>query len=206
MASFVRLDPERAEIEPGRRIISEEDYALRVAAQDLLTEAEAEAARIVEEAKQAYEAEKERGFQEGMANAQVEIAEQMLTIVTRSVDYLATAEGAVAKTVMICLRKILGDFPEEDTVVLAARNALQVVRNEERVTVAVRPKVQDEVRARIGEILKDSGDIGFIEVVGDKGLPKGGCRLQTEIGVVDASIDQQIEAIERAMRDRLKSK
>lgn len=204
MASYIRLDPNRPALEPGQRLIAPDNYELRVSAETLLAEAEARSREIVQEAEDAFLVEKERGYQEGMSAAQGEIAEQMMTIVTRSVDYLATAEGKVAKTVIICLRKILGDFPEEDIVIRAARSALNIVRNESRVTLAVRPGVQDEVRERIGEILKDHGGIGFLEVVSDAGLAKGGCRLETEVGVVDASIEQQITAIENAMSDRLK--
>ncbi|MEM9045809.1 MAG: HrpE/YscL family type III secretion apparatus protein [Pseudomonadota bacterium] len=204
MATFVRLRADRPTIEPGQRVLSQDDYATRLTAEDLLDDARLEGDRIIEEARQTFEAEKKRGYEEGMSTANAEIAEQMMTIVTRSVDYLATAEGEVAKTVMLCLRKILGETPEEDLVIAAARNALSIVRNEARVAVVVRPDVQDEVKDRIGEILKGHGDVGFIEIVTDSGLPKGGCRLETEVGVVDASIDVQIDAIENAMKSRVR--
>jgi type III secretion protein L len=206
MDAFLRLDPDRPALAPGQKIIAPADYALRVAAQELLAEAEARAQRIGEEAERAFAAEKARGYTEGMATAQAEIAEQMLEIVARSVEYLANAEGEVARTVMLCLRKILGETPEEEVVIRAARNALAVVRNEARVTLAVRPEVQDAVRERIGEVLHGNGGIGFLEVTGDAGLEPGGCRLETEVGVVDASIEVQIQAIEAAMRARLKGK
>ena len=206
MVSFVRLDPERPALEPGQRVIAPDDYSLRVSAQELLADAENRARQTAEAAEQAYQAEKQRGYDDGMASAKVEIAEQMLTIISRSVDYLATAEGQVARTVLLCLRKILGEMPEEELVIKAARNALSIVRNEPRVTLAVRPEVQDEVRSRIGEILQGHGDISYLEVVSDEGLSKGGCRLETEVGVVDATIELQIEAIENAIRKRLQGK
>lgn len=205
MATFVRLRPDRPMIEPGQKILSHEDYATRLTAENTLEEARNEAAQIIEDAHATFEAEKKRGYEEGMSTANAEIAEQMMTIVTRSVDYLATAEGEVAKTVMLCLRKILGETPEEDLVIAAARNALSIVRNEARVAVVVRPDVQDQVRDRVGEILKGHGDVGFIEIVTDSGLPKGGCRLETEVGVVDASIEIQIDAIENAMKSRVRN-
>ncbi|MCP4979282.1 MAG: HrpE/YscL family type III secretion apparatus protein [Gammaproteobacteria bacterium] len=206
MAEYVRLNPNHPAMAPGRKILSAEDYELRVSAENLLEEARKEACQIAEDARIAFQEEKQRGYDDGMAAAQADIAEQMITIVTRSIDYLATAEGEVAKTVILCLKKILGDSPEEELVVQAARQALHVVRNENRITLTVRPEVQAEVQARIGEILQGHGEVSFLEVVGDPGMERGGCRLETEIGVVDASIDLQINALERAIQERVKGK
>ena len=205
MDPFVRVDSEKPRPAPGKRVLAPEDYLVFASAQDLLAWAESRARQIEDEAKAAFLAEHERGYKEGMVRAQGEISEQMLTMVSRSVDYLASAESQVAKTVIMCLRKILGEIPEEDLVIATARNALSVVQNESRVTLAVRPEVQEEVRGRIGEVLKGQGGIGFLEVVSDQGLERGGCRLETEVGVVDASIESQISAIERVFKDRLKS-
>ena len=214
MAAFVRLTPDRPALAPGARVLAPGDYAAFVAAETvraeaearaeaLVAEAEARAAEIRAAAEQVFEDEKARGYRTGMDAAQAEIADQMLTIVARSVDYLAKAEGEVAGAVMMCLRKILGDMPEGDVVIAAARNALAIVRNEPRVTVSVRPEVADEVRGRIGEILRDFGEIGFLEINADPTLEAGGCRLETEVGVVDASVEVQVAAIDKVIREKL---
>lgn len=216
MATFVRLDPKRATLGPDVRVLAPEDYAsfaasdtlltdARARAEAILAEAETQAQEIAAQAEALYASEKLRGFEEGQAEASAEISERMITMVTRSVDYLASAEGQIARVVILCLRKILDDAPEEDKVIAAARNALSVVRNEARVTLVVRPDIRDAVADRIGELLSGYGDIGFLDVAADAGLAEGGCRLETDLGVVDASIEQQITALENAMKARLQA-
>lgn len=211
MAAFVRLTPDRPQLDPAATVLAPEDYARAVDAAALREtaerdasairrEAETEAARLKAEAEAVYEAEKRRGFEDGLAAGQAEVAERMVTLVTRSVDYLASAEGEVARTVLVCLRKILGEFPEEDLVLRAARAALGLVRSESRIRLCVRPEVEPALRDRVGALLAGHGDIGFVEIVGDPSMTRGGCRLETELGVVDASIEQQLDALEKAIR------
>jgi len=196
MASFVRLNPDRHHLDDSIRVLTPEVYSIALSADELLADAQARADAIVRQAQVDYEVEKRRGYEEGIASGKAEIAEQMITLVERSVEYLAKAEREVADTVLVCLRKILGEFSEEDLVLRAARAGLGKMRNESRVTLRVRPEVEASLRRRIGEILRDSADIGFLEVVGDRDMTEGGCRLETELGVVDASIGLQLEALE----------
>ena len=204
MPTFVRISPDRPHVDDGVRVLAPEDYQAVASADDLLADARARADAIVEEAKAHYEAEKQRGYDEGMAAAKPEIAEQMMTLVDRSVGYLANAEHQVAETVLICLRKVLGEFPEEELVLRAARAGLAAMRNEERVTLRVRPEVETALRDRVDEILRDNNGIGYLEIAADGGLPERGCRLETELGIVDASIDQQIAALETVVRAQVK--
>lgn len=203
MVAFLRLDPDKVALAAGRRVIPAEDYGQAVSGAELLADAKARSDAVLAEAQEEAEAERRRGYEEGLAAGQAEIAERMLVLVGQSVDYLGTAERDLARLVMLCLRRILGERAEEDVVIAAARNALAHVRGESRVTLAVRPDVVEAVRGRVGEVLSGSGDIGTIEVAADPGLRQGGCRLETEIGVVDASIETQLEALERAMAVRI---
>ena len=65
--------------------------------------------------------------------------------------------------------------------------------------------VEAEVRERVGEVLSGNGGVSFLEVVGDERIGKGGCLLESEAGVVDASIQQQLEALEGALNARVTS-
>ena len=199
MPAFIRLTADHPHIDSSQRILKAKDYQITLTAERMLEDAKTKADAIIADAHSIYETEKEQGRADGIAEAQSEVAEQMLMLVSRSVDYLASAEADVARVVLVCLRKILGEFPDEDIVIKQARTALQVVRNEPRVTVRVRPELEAQVRGRVGEILCGNGQVSFLEVVGDEGLDHGGCRLETDAGVVDASIEKQLQALERVV-------
>ena len=205
MAAFVQLTPDAIKLDPALRVLKAADYADAIEAETVLSDARRRAEAILANAEKTYKEEKARGREEGLAEAQGEVAEQILNVVSRSVDYLAGAEAEVASIVLTCLRKILGDFPDEELVIREARTALQVVRNEPRVTLRVSTDVEAEVRERVGEVLSGNGGVSFLEVVGDERIGKGGCLLESEAGVVDASIQQQLEALEGALNARVKS-
>ena len=205
MAAFVQLTPDAVKLDPALRVLKAADYADAIEAETVLSDARRRAEAILANAEKTYKEEKARGREEGLAEAQGEVAEQILNVVSRSVDYLAGAEAEVASIVLTCLRKILGDFPDEELVIREARTALQVVRNEPRVTLRVSTDVEAEVRERVGEVLSGNGGVSFLEVVGDERIGKGGCLLESEAGVVDASIQQQLEALEGALNARVKS-
>lgn len=203
MAAFLHLKPGAMQVDPAEPVLKADDYSATVQAADVLADAEARRAAMLAEAEAVYERQKQQGREDGLAEAQAEIAEQILTIVTRSVDYLATAEGEVARTVLLCVRKILGDFPEEDLVIREARSALASVRAEPRVTLRVRAEVEESLRARVGEILAGNPDVAFIEIRGDDQMSHGCCRLETEAGVVDASLETQLAALEKVILSRV---
>ena len=204
MASFVQLTPDAVMVDPAAQVLKSADVVCALEAETVLADAKRRAQEILAEAQKTYDEEKARGRAEGLAEAQGEVAEQILKVVSRSVDYLAGAEADVARVVLTCIRKILGDFPEEELVVREARAALQVVRNEPRVTLRVSTDVETPVRDRIGEILSGNGEVSFLEIVGDEGMERGSCRLESEAGVVDASIEQQLHALEEALNARVK--
>ena len=204
MAPFVRLSADRPRLDGLARVLKPSEYQAAVTAADIIRQAEARAAAIVKQAEDDHEASKQRGHAEGLAAAKVEIAEQMLTLVDRSVDYLAKAEGDVAATILTCLRRILGEFPEEELVLRIAREALGRLYSETRVTLHVHPELEPKLRERMSDILGSGGGVGYLEIAADVGLPKEGCRLETELGVVDASLDLQLEAIERVIQSKVK--
>jgi len=205
MAEFVRLKSERPGLDAGLRVLKAADYAQTAAAAEVLAEAKAEAQAISDKAQADYEALKARGYSDGLAEAKAEVAEQIMTIVTRSVDFMAHAEHDIARTVLVCLRKVLGEFPEEELVLRQARAALHVVRSEPRITLRVRAEVEENLRERLGEILRGQGEVSFLEIVVDEGMEAGGCRLETEVGVVDASLELQLQALEKVILARVES-
>ena len=61
-------------LEADRRVVKVTDVATVRSATEIIAAAEAEAARIREEAKAAFEAEKQRGYEKGLSDGKMEIA------------------------------------------------------------------------------------------------------------------------------------
>ncbi|WP_325168957.1 HrpE/YscL family type III secretion apparatus protein [Melaminivora jejuensis] len=182
------------------------DVAAWADAQGLLAAAQAQADAIVASAQAELERERQRGYAEGRAEAQMEQAEKMMETVGRTVDYFAAVESDVVALVMGALRKIIEGYDDDERVLLVVRGALAVVRNQKQMTLRLPPERVDGVRERVNELLAAYPGVGYLDMVADARLKGDACILESEIGLVEASIDGQIAALEGAFRKVLGSR
>ncbi len=186
-------------IEPGRKVIRAEELESVLDAHALLETARAEAKRIVDAAQAEFDRRSAAGYEDGMTAGRMEIAERMIDSVAKTVNYVSSLERSVVDIVMKALRKILGDMPDRERVVQVVRNALSVARNQRNVTVRVHPQEAELVQARLAEITQPYPGVRFLEVASDARLAPGACVLESEVGVVDASLEVQLKAIENSL-------
>lgn len=197
MERFTRIKSGELGLAPSR-IIKADDFSTAHDARAILDEARTEAARIVAEAKEVYERERKRGFDEGSETAKLEMAERMIDAVGSIVDYLGTVEHDMVEVVGRALERILGEIGDKELIVRVVRNALAAVRNEKQLTLRVAPDQVATVKARMNEILAQYPIIVDVQVMGDGRLGSTGCILESEIGVIDASLEGQITALKKS--------
>lgn len=73
-------------------------------------------------------------------------------------------------------------------------------KDESRITVKLNPLQVDLVKTELPEYITSMGIEAKINVVGDDSIAEGGCILYTNNGIVDASIDTQLEIIKEALK------
>lgn len=197
MATPVVLTANQLNVDPSCRVMKAEDYATFLEAEQIINTAKEQAQQIVEQAKEAYEQEKQRGYQDGLDESKVDQADQMLKVVSRTINYLSDIEQTMADILLSGVKKIIGEFDQEQLAVSLVRNALQHVRNEKQVSIRIPPSQYNMVKARLNEILTDYKGVGFVDLVADQRLSTGDCIMESEIGVVDASVDVQLRALQK---------
>ena len=184
----------------GRLVKAEEVAAARTAA-EAVAAAEEEAARIREEAKTAYEEEKKRGYEEGLAQGKMEIAEKKLGMLDSSVAYMESVEGRMADIVMKALHKCVEEIGDKELVVQVVRKVMSaVIRTQKQVTLKVAPGMGPVVKERLSQILAAYPTVEHVDVVEDDHLHGPACMIETEAGVADGSVDSQLAAIERSIK------
>lgn len=187
----------------GPCVLPAEQCAQLVAANALLRRAEEEAAAIREEARLAYEAERIRGYEDGMRDGKMEMAERMLDSMVESVNYLESMEVSSVDLVMSALGKLLEEIPERQRVVNMVKKALSYVRNQKKVVLRVCPQDAELVRQSMAEVLRSSPSVGMIDVFPDNRLTAGACVLESELGLIDAGLETQMGNIRRAFSKAL---
>lgn len=200
MAGLLRLIHGDVTLAPDSRVVRAEDYQAWVEGADFLQAAKAHAEEIEAEAKLAYESEKRRGYEDGMAAAAVKAAEQQFEMVTATVAWYERVEAQMAELVIQCTEKLLGDLDDVQLVTRVVHSAMRVMRNQKQVTLRVMPELVEPVRKQIAEIMAGYPGVSFVEVAADPRLRRGGCILESELGIVDASVDVQTEALRHALK------
>ena len=187
-----------------RRLVKSTDVATARTAAEIIADAEAEAARIREEAKDAFEAEKQRGYEKGLADAQQEMALKKLELVDSSVAFMESVERKMADVVLKALKTFVVEVGDEAMVLQIVRKTMNaVIRTQRQVTLKVSPEMKAAVTARLAELKAEYPTVETFDVVEDPRLKGPACILETEAGVADASVSTQLSAIEKSLTRHL---
>ncbi|MCP3289760.1 HrpE/YscL family type III secretion apparatus protein, partial [Aeromonas hydrophila] len=154
---------------------------------------------IVQDARTVYEQQRELGWQAGMEQARREQAVLIHQTQLQCQEYYRTVEQQMSEVVLQAVRKILHDYDQVALTLKVVREALSLVSNQKQVTVRVHPEQVTAVRDQIARVHKDFPEIGYLDISADARLDQGGCILETEVGIIDASLDGQLEALSRAI-------
>ena len=194
-------------LQSDRRLVKAADVATAATAAEIIAAAEAEAGRIREAAKSEAEAERQRGYEQGLQEGKLEIAMQKLNLVDQSVAFMEGVEGKMADIVMKALRSCVVEIGDREMVVNIVRKTMSaVIRTQRRVTLKVAPELLADVKARVAEITAPYPTVDSFDVVEDPRLKGPACILETEAGVADASVETQLAAIEKSLARHLSAK
>jgi type III secretion protein L len=191
-------------LQSDRRVVKATDVATVKSAAEIVAAAEAEATRILNDAKVAFEMEKKRGYEKGLADGKTEIAMQKLDQVDQSVSFMESVEAKMADIVMKALKSFVVEIGDREMVVQIVRKTMNaVIRTQKHVTLKVAADMVETVRARVSELTTDFPTVETFDVVEDPRLKGAACVLETEAGVADASVETQLAAIEKSLRKHI---
>ena len=191
-------------LQSDRRVVKATDVATVRSAAEIVAAAEAQAAQIREDAKAAYEEERKKGYDKGIADGKTEIAMQKLDLVDSSVAFMENVEEKMSEIVMKALKSCVAEIGDREMVIQIVRKTMAaVIRTQRQVTLKVAPELVETVRARVSELTATFPTIETFDVVEDPRLKGSSCVLETEAGVADASVESQLAAIERSLKKHI---
>jgi flagellar assembly protein FliH len=149
-----------------------------------------------------------KGFAQGEragAEAAAERGEAMLRRLTQTIEELtmlrsqmihATERQMVQLALAVARRIVHREVSlDQDLLIAMARVALERLGESARVTVRLHPEeFEATAAARAAEWTGTS-----VDVVADARVGRGGCRVESEFGMIDAGVDAQIQELARAL-------
>lgn len=195
------IKKDNLELNSSGRLVKAEDVAAVKTATEIIAAAENEARLLRESSVAAFEAEKKRGFEEGLQQGLAKVVEDKLDFVYESAKYMESVEGKLADIVIKALWKCVSQIGDETLVLEIIRKVMKaVVRNQRQITLKVAPEMVEQVKSHLNEILSDYPALERVDVLEDHRLKGSAAIIETEAGVADASVETQLGAIERSIR------
>ena len=206
MAALFQLLKDRPVPQAGQKILKAGEAADYLTALELLAELKARGEAQDLAAEEAYHKRREEGYRDGLEAGRLEYADKIMETVLSSVEYLENLEVRLVKLVGEVTRKLLGEMDSQEVIVRLVRQALASVRTEQKLLIRVSVREEAAVRTGLAGLLKrPEGGTGFLVVAADPDLPPGSCFLESEMGVVEASLETQLRNLEKALLRRIKN-
>jgi flagellar assembly protein FliH len=172
-------------------------------AESLVRQAKVEASEIE---KQAYE----RGFSEG-EKAGRELGEKALEALLKQYaktleelnnlrkEIFAASEGEVVRLALEIARKVIRRevSADEELVLTLVKVALSRLADQTVMTVRVNPADYQTIQRHHHAHSSSSSLAEGVKLVDDPSVSRGGCLIETESGIIDARIEEQLREIEK---------
>lgn len=200
MSNFIKVKPLETDLKSGERIIKANDYAYFVTAQALAKDIEVEKKKSELAATQALLKAVKNGIAQGAELSRKKLAEQMLKASNDTITQLAKVEQDLLDVVINAVRKIIADYDNNELALAMLKNGLKLVSKSQRVIIRVHPEKMDKLMIGLKNI---EHDIDFLEIMPDKELDMSDCVLESELGIVRASLNEQMQYIENAIKSAI---
>lgn len=166
---------------------------------DTLQQAQQQAQALLDQATQRYEVERERGFAEGHAQAVAEWHERHAGQQLQAARSLHSLDSKLADIVTMAVRRIVKSERPEALFLRALDNVRSLTRGATAVTLRVSTDDLDQARSALQSIGTAQPITPPVEVSADPSLLPGSCVFESDIGILDASLDTQLRGLRSAM-------
>ena len=204
MPTLFRLTEKKMSPVAGTKVIKSDDAVFLMEGNQILEKAQMQASTILEEANAIYELRKQEGYDDGLAEGKMEHTEKIMETVLSSLEFIENIEKTVVEVVGSSVKKLIGEFNKDELIVGIVRQALNSVRSQQKVIIRVAVEDSNAVSEALAIMIQNKSS-GFIDIIPDSRLKHGSCILESELGVIDASLDIQLLALEKAFKSKIEN-
>lgn len=192
---------------PNKKVIPANDLGQLLEAQEVLEAVKRDAEQYRLEVAQECEQLKEQAMQEGFAAGFQKWADQLAGLEAEIIKVRQDLEKMLVPVALKAAKKIVGREIDlsEDTIVDIVSNSLKSVSQHKKITIYVNKKDLDRLetnRAKLKEIFESLEALAIRE---RPDVVRGGCIIETEGGIINAQLENQWLALERAFTSLMKT-
>lgn len=182
------------------KLIKANDYSTLVEASDLVNKAKEDAQKLLENTEKECETLRkeanEKGFEEGLLkfNEQILYLNEQLKAIRHNLQQMVLP--IALKAAKRIVGKELETFPE--TIVDIVMQAIAPIAESHRVTIYINKDDKAILEAQKPKLQEQMQQVDILTIQEKADIERGGCIIQTEGGMINATIENQWKALERA--------
>ncbi len=161
--------------------------------------------RAQEEAENIKKSAFEEGYRKGIEQAEVDLEKfrnELTSFMNAPKDVFEYIAPDILEISVDIAKKIIKKEVESDPQVLMNTiiDVLKTVsKSEPKINIRVKPQAVQFIKDTLPNITYQYGIDAKVNIIADPSVEEGGCIFQTNNGIVDASVDTQLEIIKKAI-------
>lgn len=208
MKFFTLFNGDAIHLTSDKKVLPAEEFSELISANEIFEKAREDAKEykilVAKECEKLKEENKTRGFEEGLQkwNEQLSFLEKEITNVRGEM------ENTILPLALAAVKKIIGKELETkpQTIVNIISTALKSVSQHRKITIYVCKTDLDLIEENRTAIKKNFEHLESLSIIARNDIQEGGCIIETEAGIINAQLDNQLEALEVAFRTLFKNK
>ncbi|WP_426441416.1 FliH/SctL family protein [Bradyrhizobium genosp. P] len=200
MVALVQLTSETVNILGPGRILPAANAQVLLEAEQLLARARREADTLVDEARKSANMIEAAAKEAGLRQSQADFQERLTAIAVESLWIMEQNKERIVDMGLQIARRVIDTMAPDEAAVQIALRSLRVAGHSTLVRLRVAPSLVETVRRRVDEIVPALTSRAVVDVISDPGIKDAGCILETDAGLVDATIESQLSLIESGLR------
>lgn len=202
---FSLINGASVHIAPGTKVVDAQSVAQLMEAKEILDLAKQEAVAYRQQIAQECEQEREQARREGFAAGMETWAQHLAKLQKRTEIVREELSRQLAPVTISAAKKIVGReiTASEDAIVDIVANNLKAVSQHKIVTIFVNPEEIDLLKKEKDRLQSVFDRLESLTIQGREDITPGSCIIETEVGIINAEIENQWRQLEAALEDML---
>jgi len=202
MNLFTLIEKDEIHLAPDTKIVTAEEFSKLLTATEIVAKTKEEEityrTAVAQECERLKELAQDAGFEEGLKllNEHIEKLDSEIKKVRKEM------ENAIVPLALTAVKKILGKELEikPEAIVDVVATALKTVLHHRRVTIYVNSQDLDYVEEQKPRLKSLFEQLESLSIMSRADIQQGGCVIETEAGIINAKLENQLMSLEAAFR------
>lgn len=187
------------EKKPAGAIIRAEEVPFWLTGADYLDAARQAFEKVRQDIPRILAEEKAVAYRDGREAATKDVLDWLAAMKAQAQSRSQILDRDIAELVIQIVEEVIGELSPSESVAMTVCKALKTIDLGDEFSLYVAPELFGDVRERLLSALDPTAE-AKLELRQDPLLPKTGCRLVSEYGVVDLSIEKQLAILADSLR------